>query len=121
MGKYTIKLDPDSSKLCTPILHGDKYSYLWLPIGIAGSPDIFHDKTSELKVVLEFIRAYIDDLLWKTKASLNDHLDRLKMVLTRLWDVGLQVNAHQLSFCVIEMKYLGYILTPTDKDNSQRN
>ena len=50
-------------------------------MGIAGSPDIF--QASELMTALEFIRAYLDDLLCITKASLQDHLGKLRMVLTR--------------------------------------
>eukprot|EP00804_Cyclotella_cryptica_P013956 CCRYP_002458-RA/>CCRYP_002458-RA protein AED:0.31 eAED:0.57 QI:0/0/0/1/0/0/4/0/443 len=37
MGYYTIRLDPDSSKICTLIFPWGKYSYLRLPMGIAGS------------------------------------------------------------------------------------
>ena len=44
MGYYTIRLDPDSSKICTIIFPWGKYSYLRLPMGIAGSPDIFKQK-----------------------------------------------------------------------------
>jgi hypothetical protein len=89
MGHYTIRLDPDSSKIHTLILQWGKYSYLWLPMGVVGSPDIFQAKLSELMVALEFVRAYLDDLLCITKASLDNHFDKLQMVLTRLRDVGL--------------------------------
>ena len=41
MGYYTIRLDPDSQKICTIILPWGKYSYLRLPMGICGSPDFF--------------------------------------------------------------------------------
>ena len=41
MGYYTIRLDPDASKICTIIFPWGKYSYLRLPMGVAGSPDIF--------------------------------------------------------------------------------
>jgi hypothetical protein len=41
MGYYTIRLDPDASKICTIIFPWGKYSYKRLPMGIAGSPDIF--------------------------------------------------------------------------------
>jgi hypothetical protein len=44
---------------------------------------------------------------------LADHLDKLKMVLTRLREVGIQVNARKSAICAIEMEYLGYILTCT--------
>ena len=59
-------------------------------MGIAGSPDIFQAKMSELMVALEFVRTYLDDLLCITKASLDDHLDHLRLVLTRLREVGLK-------------------------------
>ena len=41
MGYYTIRLDPDASRICTVIFPWEKYSYKRLPMGIAGSPDIF--------------------------------------------------------------------------------
>ena len=82
-------------------------------MGIAGSPDIFQAKMSELMVALEFIRTYLDDLLCITKASLDDHLDHLRLVLTRLQEVGLKVNAPKLKLCAEETEYLGYILTRT--------
>jgi hypothetical protein len=63
MGYYTIKLDPDASRICTIIFPWGKYSYKRLPMGVAGSPDIFQAKMSELMVDLEFVRTYLDDLL----------------------------------------------------------
>jgi hypothetical protein len=41
MSYYTIRLDPDASKICTIIFPWGKYSYKRLPMGIAGFPDIF--------------------------------------------------------------------------------
>ncbi len=69
MGYYTIRLDPDASRYCTIIFPWGKYSYKRLPMGIAGSPDIFQSKMSELMLALEFVRTYLDDLLCITKAS----------------------------------------------------
>ena len=57
-------------------------------------------------VALELIRAYLDNFLHITKTSLEDHLDKSKMVLTRLQEVGLQVNKCKSSFCTIETEYL---------------
>ncbi len=75
MGYYTIRLDPDASKICTIIFCWGKYSYKRLPIGIAGSPDIFQGKMLELMESLEFVRAYLDNLLCIFKLSLEDHLE----------------------------------------------
>ena len=66
---------------------------------------------SELMITLEYIRTYLDDLLIITKASLSDHLDKLKKVLTRLREAGLKINADKSKFCAHETEYLGYILT----------
>jgi len=49
MGYYTIRLDPDSSKICTIIFPWGKYSYKRLQMGIAGSPDIFQAKMMEFR------------------------------------------------------------------------
>jgi hypothetical protein len=41
MGYYTIRLEPMAPKMCTIIFPWGKYSYLRLPMGFAGSADIF--------------------------------------------------------------------------------
>ncbi len=80
-------------------------------MGIAGSPDIFQAKMTELMATLEFVRAYIDDLLCITKGTLDDHLAKLELVLSRLQDANLKVNARKSNFCATETEYLGYILS----------
>ncbi len=62
-------------------------------------------------VALEYVHTYLDDLLCITRANLDDHLQKLRQVLTRLQDVGLKVNAQKSKFCATETKYLGYVLT----------
>jgi hypothetical protein len=108
---YTIRLDPDASKICTIKFPWGKYSYKRLPKGMAGSPGIFQGKMSELMESLEYVRAYLDDLLCISKLSLEDHLEKLEEVLRQLCDAGLKVNAAKFSFCALEIEYLGYILT----------
>ncbi len=80
-------------------------------MGIAGSPNIFQEKMSDLMATLEFVQTYLDDLLIITKGSLEDHLEKLSVVLTRLQDAGLKINADKSKFCALETEYLGYILT----------
>ena len=48
-----------------------------------------------------------------TKASPDDHLVHLRLVFTRLQEVGLKVNAPKSKFCAEEIEYLWYILTRT--------
>jgi hypothetical protein len=60
---------------------------------------------------LEYVRAYIDNLLVITRGSLDDVLNKLKQVFIRLRDTGLKVNATKSIFCAQETEYLGYIIT----------
>ncbi len=76
-------------------------------MGIAGSPDIFQEKMLELMEALEYVRAYLDDLLCITKLSLEDHLEQLGEVLRWLCNAGLKVNAAKSTFCTLEIEYLG--------------
>jgi hypothetical protein len=111
MGYYTIRLDPDTHKICTIIFPWRKYSFLRLPMGVAGSPVIFQAKMSELMATLKFVRAYIDDILCITNGSLEDHLNKLRQLLIKLRDASLKNNARECHFCAIETEYLDYILT----------
>jgi hypothetical protein len=111
MGYYTIRLDPTAAKMCTIIFPWGKYSYQRLPIGFAGSADIFQAEMGNLMATLEYVRAYIDDLLVVTKDSLDDHLDKLKQVFIRVHNAGLKIKATKSVFCAQETEYLGYILT----------
>ncbi len=69
MGYHTIRLDPMASEMCTIIFPWGKYSYLRLPMGFAGLADIFQAEMGNLMTSLEYVRAYIDDLLVFTKGS----------------------------------------------------
>ncbi len=55
MGYYTIRLDPYASNISTIVFPWEKYTHKQLPMGIAGSPDIFQSKMSELMESLEYV------------------------------------------------------------------
>ncbi len=93
MGYYTIRLDPKAVEMFTITFPWVKYSYMRLPMRFAGSADIFQAEMVDLMEALEYVRAYIDDLLVITRGTLEDHLDKLREVLRRLCDAGLKVNA----------------------------
>lgn len=118
MGYYHILLSPNSSRLCTIVFPWGKYEYLRLPMGLCNSPDIFQEKINDLMDGLEFVRAYLDDVLIPTKNSFEEHLEQLEKVLTRLQSAGLKVNASKSKFCQDRLEYLGYVIT---RDGIQPN
>ncbi len=58
-----------------------------------------------------YVRAYLDNLLCISKLSLEDHLEKLEEVLRQRPNTGLKFNAKKMTFCALEIEYLGYVLT----------
>jgi hypothetical protein len=67
MGYFTIRLNPTASKMCTIIFTWGMYSYKRLPIGFGGSAGIFQAQIMDLMASLEFVQAYMDDVLIITR------------------------------------------------------
>jgi Reverse transcriptase (RNA-dependent DNA polymerase)/Retroviral aspartyl protease len=107
MGYYHIELSPHAKQLCTIVLRWGKYEYQRLPMGLCNSPDIFQEKMSVPMADLEHVRAYIDDLLIISKGSFQEHLQKLDIVLQRLQQAGLKINATKSWFAQEQLEYLG--------------
>jgi hypothetical protein len=80
-------------------------------MGICNAPDTFLETISELMEGLDFIRAYLDDLLILTKENWDDHLHKLETVLQRVATADLKVNAEKSFFGRHEIEYLGFWIT----------
>ena len=84
MGYYTLRLSLAMSEMCTIIFPGWKYSFQRIPMGASNAPDIFQAKMGTLFQDLEYVRAYLDDLLILSSSMFKDHLDKLGQVLQHL-------------------------------------
>jgi hypothetical protein len=65
----------------------------------SGSADISQAEMGNLMAALEYVRAYMDNLLVITKSSHDDHLGKLEQVFIQLHDAGLKINAAKSFFC----------------------
>ena len=66
-------------------------------MGIAGSPDLFQGKMPHLMMVLEYVKAYLDDLLVLSKSTFLDYLEKLRPVLIKLQEAGLKSTPQNLN------------------------
>ncbi|XP_044717391.1 reverse transcriptase (RNA-dependent DNA polymerase) domain-containing protein [Hirsutella rhossiliensis] len=64
----------------------------------------------------EFCSAYIDDILIYSSGSLADHRNKVRQVLARLRDAGLQIDIDKCDFEAKSVKYLGFIVEAGKKD-----
>ena len=60
---------------------------------------------------LEYLRAYLNDLLVVGNTTLKDHIDQLRNLLRRLQHAGLRMNVEKSSFCSHKIEYLSSLLT----------
>ena len=76
------------------------HEYNRLPQGLCNSPASFMRMMLSIFGDQNFLSllCYLDDLLCITKASLDDHLNHLRLFLTRLQEAGLKINAENRNF-----------------------
>jgi hypothetical protein len=62
-----------------------------ISMGFAGLADIFQAEMGNLMAALEYVRAYIDNLLVITKINHDNHLGKLEQVFIQLRNAGLKL------------------------------
>lgn len=88
------------------------FEWLVTPFGMTGAPATFQRYINRtLQDYLdEFCSAYLDDILIYSDGSLKDHRQKVKQVLKRLQDAGLQIDIDKCEFETKSTKYLGFIV-----------
>ena len=60
---------------------------------------------------LEYVQCYINNILCITKGDWQNHLEKLDIILQKLKDAGMKVNASKSLFAKTELDYLGYTIS----------
>jgi hypothetical protein len=112
MGYYHFKLSEQLAEMCTFMLPFGMYRYKRLPMGLSISPDFFQKCMTQLFGDLPFVKCYLDDIAVFSNGTYEDHMEKVSIVLQRLKEKGLQINARKCFWAQQEVEYLGFILTP---------
>ncbi|KAJ8336302.1 hypothetical protein SKAU_G00396450 [Synaphobranchus kaupii] len=109
-GFYQIKLDEESSKLCTFNTPIGRYRFKRLPFGISSASEVFQRAVAQMIEGLEGVVNIIDDLLvWGDTSEQHD--ERLIKLLQRTDENGLRFNKSKCKFRRTEVKYIGHTLS----------
>ena len=121
--KWLTKLDVSAAFHRIRIAKGDEWKtafrtryglYEWkvCPFGLTNSPATFQRYINwALREYLDdFCSAYVDDILIFSAGSLQDHRTKVKSVLQRLDECGLQLDIKKCEFETQATKYLGYVI-----------
>ena len=109
-GFWQIKLDEESSKLCTFNTPIGRYRFLCLPFGISSASEMFQRSVAQMIEGLEGVVNIIDDLLvWGD--TIEEHDQRLIKVLERAREYNLKLNRNKCKIRTTEIKYIGHVLS----------
>ena len=108
-GFWQIPLDEDSQLLTTFITPFGRYAFRRLPFGISSAPEIFQKKMSALLDGLSGVEVIMDDILVYGR-TIEEHDDRLEIVMGIINDSGLKLNTKKCTFRKHELTYFGHLV-----------
>ena len=117
-GYWQIKLDEESSKLCTFNTPWGRYRFLRLPFGINTSGDAFNETMQEIFKDMDGVQVLADDILVHGKNP-AEHNQRLKRVLETARQCGLKLNRKKCKIGCPAVEYVGHVISKDGLKPSQ--
>ena len=108
-GFWQLKLDDESSRLCTFNTPIGRYRFTRLPFDVKCAPEIFQRTMDKVVEGLEGVEVIIDDIV--VAGDDKTHDDRLRSLLQRASSKGLRLNKDKCKIRQTEVPYVGHLLT----------
>jgi hypothetical protein len=86
----------------------DNFEYVVMPFGLTNVLVVFQHLMNDVfhGYLDDFMVCYIDDILIFSK-NMEDHERHVRLVLEKLWEVGLYAKLEKCEFYQFEVKFLG--------------
>ena len=111
-GFHQLPLSKEASEKCAFSCFMGHFQYKVLPFGLNAAPCIFQDMVTKLLAGYEdFCFGYIDDVVVFTKGTLEEHLQRVQLVLNRLKKHSLKLKLSKCQWAAKSIKYLGFVVS----------
>ena len=104
-----LQLDENSKAYVTINTHKGLFRYNRMLFGISSAPAIFQRCMENLLQGLNGVCVYFDDILI-TGSTLEEHLQNLENVLTKIEKAGLKLNHSKCLFLMSKIEYLGHVI-----------
>ena len=99
----------DDEPKMTCVTRYGSYEFLVMPFGLTNAPTIFYNLINDVlfEYVEWFVMVYLDDIVIYSE-SLEDHLEHLRNVLSRLREHQLYIKNEKFEFAQQEIMFLGH-------------
>lgn len=111
-GFFHVPVNKDSQKYLSFVTHNGQYLFLKAPFGCSNSPPVFHkfiNETFRDLIIAGIMIAYMDDICI-IATSEEEAIDRLKVVLKRASEAGLEINWKKCQFLRKKIEFLGHVI-----------
>jgi hypothetical protein len=107
---HQFEADEESRPKTAFVTNSHQYQYNVVSFGLTNAPQFFQRAIESLLTGLDYVLAYIDDILIYSE-TIHQHLKDITEVLSRLRMAGLMLKPSKCFFVRPEVKYLGFILS----------
>lgn len=109
-GFWQLRLDEESSKLCTFNTPEGRYRFLRLPYGILSAPEVYHKTIHMIFEHIPGVETMMDDVIvWGS--TREEHNERLRQVLDKTREVNLKLNKDKCEFGVKTLTFVGDVVS----------
>ena len=108
-GFWQLKLDEESSRICTFNTPIGRYRFTRLPFGVKCAPEIFQRTMDRMVEDLDGMEVIMDDAIAAGDETTHD--ERLQKSLERTSKQGLKLNKEKCKIRQTQVPYVGHLLT----------
>lgn len=112
-GFHQIEVDPKDTEKTAFSVENGHYEFVRMPFGLKNAPSTFQRVMDNVLRGLqhEICIVYLDDIILFS-TSLQEHIEKLKLVFERLRQSNFKLQLDKCEFLRKEVTYLGHIITP---------
>ena len=109
-GYWQVLMDEGSIAKTAFSSQDGHYEFLRLPFGLMNAPADFSRIMHTTLGDLSYVEVYLDDITIHSK-TFEEHLNHIKIVMDRLKESNLKINHEKCTWCALEVKILGHIVS----------